>query len=99
MSEHKQKVRVAIAGVGNCASSLVQGVEYYKDTSDDSRIPGLMHAVVGGYHVRDIEFSAAFVTLPSLVLTFARCIAAAVHSACVLSLNKVVYNPVSLQDH
>ena len=46
-----------------------------------------------------VEFSATFVTLPSLVLTFARCIAAAVHSACVLSLNKVVYNPVSLQDH
>ena len=55
-----KKVRVAIIGVGNCASSLVQGVEYYKDAADDAEIPGLMHATVGGYHVRDIEFSAAF---------------------------------------
>ncbi|TAK14079.1 MAG: inositol-3-phosphate synthase [Anaerolineae bacterium] len=55
-----KKVRVAIIGVGNCASSLVQGVEYYKDAADDAEIPGLMHAVVGGYHVRDIEFTAAF---------------------------------------
>ncbi|RMF46733.1 MAG: inositol-3-phosphate synthase [Anaerolineae bacterium] len=59
MSERK-KVRVAIIGVGNCASSLVQGVEFYKNASDDEQIPGLMHATVGGYHVRDIEFTAAF---------------------------------------
>ena len=54
------KVRVAIIGVGNCASSLVQGVEYYKNASEDQFIPGLMHVNLGGYHVRDIEFTAAF---------------------------------------
>src|SRR5690348_10573448 len=53
-------VRVAIVGVGNCASSLVQGVEYYKDASPDTRVPGLMHVQFGDYHVRDIEFVAAF---------------------------------------
>ncbi|MFN2207046.1 MAG: inositol-3-phosphate synthase, partial [Candidatus Promineifilaceae bacterium] len=54
------KVRVAIIGVGNCANALVQGVHYYKNAADDEEIPGLMHATVGGYHVRDIEFTAAF---------------------------------------
>jgi myo-inositol-1-phosphate synthase len=53
-------VRVAIIGVGNCAASLVQGVEYYRHASADGFIPGLMHPVLGGYHVGDIEFSAAF---------------------------------------
>jgi myo-inositol-1-phosphate synthase len=53
-------VRVAIIGVGNCASSLVQGVHYYRDTPDDGFIPGLMHPKLGEYRVRDIEFSAAF---------------------------------------
>jgi len=53
-------VRVAIAGVGNCASSLVQGVEYYKDADPTQRVPGLMHVELGGYHVRDVEFVAAF---------------------------------------
>ena len=53
------KVRVAIIGVGNCASSLVQGVEYYKKAKDDDKVPGLMHVNLGGYHVSDIEFSAA----------------------------------------
>ena len=53
-------VRVAIIGVGNCASSLVQGVEFYKNASERERVPGLMHVNLGGYHVRDIEFSAAF---------------------------------------
>ena len=53
-------IRVAIAGVGNCASSLVQGVEYYKDTKDEDKIPGLMHNNFGGYRVRDIEFVTAF---------------------------------------
>ena len=53
-------VRVAIVGVGNCASSLVQGVEYYKDADPASRVPGLMHVEFGSYHVRDIEFVAAF---------------------------------------
>jgi myo-inositol-1-phosphate synthase len=53
----KKKVRVAIIGVGNCASSLVQGVQYYKDTPDDATVPGLMHVNLGGYHVRDIEFT------------------------------------------
>ena len=55
-----KKVRVAIIGVGNCAAALVQGVQYYKDAPDDAEIPGLMHATLGGYHVRDIEFVAAF---------------------------------------
>jgi len=53
-------VRVAIVGVGNCASSLVQGVEYYKDADPESRVPGLMHVQFGPYHVRDVEFVAAF---------------------------------------
>jgi myo-inositol-1-phosphate synthase len=53
-------VRVAIVGVGNCASSLVQGVEYYKDADPASRVPGLMHVQFGDYHVRDLEFVAAF---------------------------------------
>ena len=53
-------IRVAIAGVGNCASSLVQGVEYYKDAKDDAKIPGIMHANFGGYRIRDVEFVTAF---------------------------------------
>jgi len=56
----KQPIRVAIIGVGNCASSLVQGVTYYQDAPEDQRVPGLMHVNLGGYHVRDIEFTAAF---------------------------------------
>lgn len=55
-----RKVRVAIIGVGNCASSLVQGVFFYRHVPDDGVVPGLMHPVLGGYHIRDIEFSAAF---------------------------------------
>ena len=51
------KVRVAVIGVGNCASSLVQGVQFYKDAAEDSVIPGIMHANIGGYHVRDVEFT------------------------------------------
>jgi myo-inositol-1-phosphate synthase len=54
------KVRVAIIGVGNCASSFVQGVRYYRDADPSEAVPGLMHVDLGGYHVRDIEFSAAF---------------------------------------
>ncbi|KKK99112.1 hypothetical protein LCGC14_2636000 [marine sediment metagenome] len=54
------EVRVAIVGVGNCASSFVQGVEYYKDADPTNAVPGLMHVDLGGYHVRDITFSAAF---------------------------------------
>ncbi len=53
------KVRVAIIGVGNCASSFVQGVHYYRNASKDDFIPGLMHVNLGGYHISDIEFSAA----------------------------------------
>jgi myo-inositol-1-phosphate synthase len=53
-------VRVAIIGVGNCASSLVQGVHYYRDAAENDMVPGLMHVNLGGYHIRDIEFSAAF---------------------------------------
>ena len=60
MAKNRKKVRVAIVGVGNCANSLIQGVHYYQNAADDAEIPGLMHATVGGYHVRDIEFSAAF---------------------------------------
>jgi myo-inositol-1-phosphate synthase len=70
MSEHNGKqngkahvddrVRVAVVGVGNCANSLLQGVEYYKDAPDDKFVPGLMHVNLGGYHIRDIEFTAAF---------------------------------------
>jgi myo-inositol-1-phosphate synthase len=54
------KVRVAVVGVGNCASSLVQGLEYYKDAADDARVPGLMHVRFGEYHVGDVEIVAAF---------------------------------------
>ena len=55
-----KKIRVAIAGVGNCASSLVQGVTFYKDAKDGDNVPGLMHVTLGGYHVSDLEFVAAF---------------------------------------
>ena len=54
------KVRVAIIGVGNCTSALVQGVEFYKNAHEDEFVPGLMHNTLGGYHVRDVEFTAAF---------------------------------------
>jgi myo-inositol-1-phosphate synthase len=59
MAESK-KVRVAIIGVGNCASALVQGVQFYKKAKDEDQVPGLMHTNLGGYHIRDIEFTAAF---------------------------------------
>jgi myo-inositol-1-phosphate synthase len=55
----KKKVRVAIIGVGNCANSLVQGVHYYQNADENEFVPGLMHVNLGGYHIRDIEFSAA----------------------------------------
>jgi len=53
-------VRIAIVGLGNCASSLVQGLEYYKDADPSQRVPGLMHVELGGYHIRDVEVVAAF---------------------------------------
>ena len=56
----KRPIRVAIAGVGNCASSLIQGVHYYAEASPEEKVPGLMHVDLGGYHVRDLEFVAAF---------------------------------------
>jgi myo-inositol-1-phosphate synthase len=56
----KKKVRVAIIGVGNCASSLIQGVHYYRNAKPTDKVPGLMHVDLGGYHIRDIEFTAAF---------------------------------------
>jgi myo-inositol-1-phosphate synthase len=56
----EDRVRVAIIGVGNCANSLLQGVEYYKDAPADEFVPGLMHVDLGGYHVNEIEFTAAF---------------------------------------
>src|ERR1043166_9511555 len=59
-ARHDDRVRVALIGVGNCASSLLQGVEYYKDAPDDKFVPGLMHVNLGGYHVSDVEFVAAF---------------------------------------
>ena len=59
-TDSSRKVRVAIIGVGNCASSLVQGVEFYRDAPEDQEVPGLMHVNLGGYHVGDIEFTAAF---------------------------------------
>lgn len=55
-----KKVRVAIIGAGNCASSLVQGIQFYRNTAETDRVPGLMHVNLGGYHVNDIEFTAAF---------------------------------------
>ncbi len=60
MTDTARKIKVAIAGVGNCASSLVQGVEYYRDADPTDRVPGLMHVLLGGYHVGDTEFVAAF---------------------------------------
>src|SRR5918997_2930605 len=54
------KVRVALAGVGNCASSLIQGVHYYREADPGERVPGLMHVEIDGYHVRDLEFVTAF---------------------------------------
>ena len=60
MSRKANKVRVAIIGVGNCASALVQGVEFYTNAAEGEQVPGLMHVNLGGYHIRDIEFSAAF---------------------------------------
>ncbi len=58
--KNSKKVRVAIIGVGNCASSLIQGVHYYRNAKDTDRVPGLMHVRLGGYHISDIEFTAAF---------------------------------------
>jgi myo-inositol-1-phosphate synthase len=60
MGSIRPRIRVAIVGVGNCASSLVQGVEYYQDASPEGTVPGLMHVTFGDYHVRDVEFVAAF---------------------------------------
>ena len=60
MAKKSSKVRVAIIGVGNCASSLVQGVQFYQNAKEDDQVPGLMHVNLGGYHIRDIEFTAAF---------------------------------------
>lgn len=58
--EKNKKIRVAVIGAGNCCSSLVQGIQYYKNAADDDRVPGLMHVNLGGYHISDIEFTAAF---------------------------------------
>lgn len=55
-----RKIKLAIVGVGNCASSLVQGIHYYRDAKDDEFVPGVMHVNFGGYHIRDIEIVAAF---------------------------------------
>jgi len=60
MSKENKKVRVAIIGIGNCASALIQGVHFYRNAKVDDRVPGLMHVDLGGYHISDIEFTAAF---------------------------------------
>jgi myo-inositol-1-phosphate synthase len=60
MMKRSSSIRVALVGIGNCASSLVQGVEYYKDVPDDQVVPGLMHTRFGDYHVSDVQFVAAF---------------------------------------
>jgi myo-inositol-1-phosphate synthase len=60
VARSQDKVRVAIIGVGNCANSLVQGLEYYRDADDDQFVPGLMHVNLGGYHIKDVEITAAF---------------------------------------
>jgi myo-inositol-1-phosphate synthase len=60
MTRSAHKIKVALAGIGNCASSLVQGIEYYRDADPSDRVPGLMHVTLGGYHVGDTEFVAAF---------------------------------------
>ena len=55
-----KEIRVAVAGVGNCASALIQGVEYYRNAKENELVPGLMHIKFGSYHIRDIKFVAAF---------------------------------------
>ena len=60
MNKENKKVRVAIIGIGNCASALIQGVHFYRNAKADDRVPGLMHVNLGGYHISDIEFTAAF---------------------------------------
>ena len=60
MTSPKGRIKLAVAGVGNCASSLIQGVEYYRNANADETVPGLMHVSLGGYHVGDIDFVAAF---------------------------------------
>jgi myo-inositol-1-phosphate synthase len=60
MPAEEKKVRVGIIGVGNCASALIQGVQFYRDAEEGAQVPGLMHVNLGGYHIRDIEFTAAF---------------------------------------
>src|SRR3954465_14579463 len=60
MGTPSTKIRTAIIGVGNCASSLAQGVEYYKDAGPGTKVPGLMHVQFGDYHVSDLQFVAAF---------------------------------------
>ena len=58
--KRREPINVAIIGVGNCASSLVQGVHFYRDAREGEKVPGLMHVNLGGYHVRDLRFVAAF---------------------------------------
>ena len=67
VNKGSKKVRVAIVGVGNCASSLVQGIEFYRTADENAFVPGLMHVNLGGYHVGDVEFSAAFDVVESKV--------------------------------
>ncbi|MHA1352575.1 MAG: inositol-3-phosphate synthase, partial [Candidatus Heimdallarchaeaceae archaeon] len=55
-----EKVRIAIAGLGNCASALIQGLEYYKNAKEEDFVPGIMHVKFGPYHIRDVEVVAAF---------------------------------------
>ncbi len=73
-----KRIRVAIVGVGNCASALIQGVEFYKDADRSEFVPGLMHVELGGYHIRDIEFVAAFDVAESKV---GKCLSEAIFAA------------------
>ena len=84
------KIKVAIVGVGNCASSLVQGIHYYKDTKDDEFVPGVMHVNFGGYHIGDIEVVAAFdfFTVPTLTFRTLYCFFVIEHRRrCLLHFN------------
>ena len=87
-----KKIRVAIIGVGNCASALVQGVEFYKNADAEEFVPGLMHVELGGYHVRDIEFCAAFDVNETKV---GKCLSEAIFAA---PNNTYKFSPVPCND-
>ena len=92
MEKNPKKIRVAIIGVGNCASALVQGVEFYNRAAPDEFVPGLMHVELGGYHVRDIEFVAAFDVSENKV---GKCLSEAIFAA---PNNTYKFSPVTCND-